>query len=135
MKIGFSTGSLKKGDFKSAIDDLNKSSANVVELSALRESELDALINSLDRLDLRQFEYVSFHAPSSREIHSERELVNRLLEVKEKRNLNIIVHPDIIIDTNIWKELGAFLCIENMDNRKPIGRTCRDLTEIFFKLP
>ncbi len=41
MNIGFSTGSLAKGDFRFAIKVLSKSNANVVELSALRESELE----------------------------------------------------------------------------------------------
>jgi hypothetical protein len=134
MNIGFSTGSLTKGDFRLAINLLSKSSANVIELSALRESELDDLINALDELDLSQFKYASFHAPSKLKIYSEKDLINRLNIVKEM-GLNIILHPDIIIDSKTWRSLGSNLCIENMDKRKPIGRTHKDLEEIFNCLP
>jgi endonuclease IV len=106
----------------------------VIELSALREAELDDLINALDELDLSQFTYVSFHAPSKLKIFSERDLINKLHIVKEK-GLNIIVHPDVIIDSKNWKSLGSNLCIENMDKRKSIGRTSKDLEEIFRYLP
>jgi hypothetical protein len=133
MNIGFSTGSLSKGDYKYAIELLLQSTANVVELSALRENELEPLINSLDELPLNRFNYVSFHAPSKLQLYSEDELINKLLPVKE-RGLNIILHPDIIQDIYKWQTFGSFLCIENMDKRKPIGRTVVDLEDIFYYL-
>lgn len=51
---------------------------NAVELSALRETEVADLVASLDDLLLRGHEYVSFHAPSSLQQMSERELVAQL---------------------------------------------------------
>ncbi len=55
MNIGFSTGSLAKGDFRFAIKVLSKSNANVVELSALRESELeDFSLHQLKRVTQRR---------------------------------------------------------------------------------
>lgn len=134
MNIGFSTGSLAKGDFRLAVKLLSKSSANAIELSALRETELDNLINALGNLNLEHFEYISFHAPSKIMLYSEAELIDRLQAVKE-RGLNIILHPDVITNYESWKILGSCLCIENMDKRKPAGRTSKDLEEIFYHLP
>jgi len=134
MIKGFSTGALAKNDFKRAIDLLRESSANAVELSALREDEVKDLIDSIDDLDLSRFEYISFHAPSKLIHMSEEELVN-LLEPIVQKGWPIITHPDIISDFKEWKKLGACLSIENMDKRKPIGRTTIDLEEIFNKLP
>ena len=34
-----------------------------------------------------------------------------------------------------WRSLGDNLCIENMDKRKPMGQTARDLSNIFKSLP
>lgn len=133
MNIGFSTGSLAKGDFQLAIKLLSESSANAIELSALRETELEDLINALDNLNLEHFEYVSFHAPSKIRLYSETELIDKLQSVRQ-RGLNIILHPDVITDYENWKSLGSCLCIENMDKRKPIGRTSKDLEEIFYHL-
>lgn len=66
MKIGFSTGSLALGDVQRALDMARSERVKAIELSALRESELDPLLDSLDSLGdrLGRFEYVSFHAPS-----------------------------------------------------------------------
>ena len=47
----------------------------------------------------------------------------------------MIVHPDAIRDFSIWREFGKLLCIENMDKRKPIGRTAKELGKIFSELP
>ena len=40
----------------------------------------------------------------------------------------IIVHPDAIANFRLWEDFGEWLCIENMDKRKPIGRTVRKWT-------
>jgi len=134
MNIGFSTGSLALGDFKSAINMLEGSSATVIELSALREQEFETLLNCFDRLDLRQFKYISFHAPGKLRDFSEEMLVKSLQKVRDC-GWPIIVHPDVIQDFALWRSLGTYVLIENMDKRKPIGRTTADLEAIFELLP
>jgi hypothetical protein len=134
MIKGFSTGALAKNDFKHAIDLLNKSSANAIELSALREGEVKELIDSIEGLDLTRFEYISFHAPSKLTTMEEEELIDLLGPIVQK-GWPIITHPDIITNFDYWKQLGNCLCIENMDKRKKVGRTTIDLSEIFNKLP
>jgi hypothetical protein len=134
MNIGFSTGSIAYGDFRSALYVLNQTESNVIELSALREAELMPLLNDLDNLDLNHFKFISFHAPSKRQNLSEAEFVEQLHRVAQK-GWSIIVHPDIIVDFELWRSLGKYLCLENMDKRKPIGRTTKDMEILFEKLP
>ncbi|HET7114956.1 MAG TPA: hypothetical protein VFI29_00595 [Hanamia sp.] len=134
MIKGYSTGALAKDDFQYAIHLLEKSSANAIELSALREDEVDFLINAVEDLDLTKFKYISFHAPSRLNNINEEELID-MLEPIVQRGWPIIVHPDIILNYTNWIKLGNCLCIENMDKRKKIGRTANDLDEIFYKLP
>lgn len=136
MNLGYSTGSLALGDFRKGIDMLKETNATSIELSALREHEFLDIIASLDKLNLEGFAYVSFHAPSKLKDISEKEIINCLLKVA-KRNWPIVIHPDIITENEIegWNEFGDLLCIENMDKRKPIGRTSDDLEQIFDCFP
>jgi hypothetical protein len=106
----------------------------VVELSALRENELQPLIESIDELQLSNFDYVSFHVPSKLKNMSETRVIE-LLERAAQQNWPLIVHPDVIDRFGRWAVFGELLCIENMDKRKPIGRTASELSQIFDRLP
>jgi hypothetical protein len=132
--IGFSTGALARGDFRAALQMLAGKNTSAVELSALRQDELAPLVEQLDHLDLGQFEYISFHAPSSMEPAFESVALG-LLEPVARRGWPIIVHPDAIYVRRNWLHLGDRLCIENMDKRKAVGQTAKDLAEIFADLP
>ena len=46
-----------------------------------------------------------------------------------------MAHPDVIFKVSSWSKLGSQLLIENMDKRKPIGRTADELTAFFADLP
>jgi hypothetical protein len=133
-QIGFSTGALARGDFQRALEMLATKSVSAVELSALRQAELAPLVEQLDRLNLSQFEYISFHAPSSMAPAFEA-VALRLLEQVARRGWPVIVHPDAIYSRGDWACLGDRLCIENMDKRKPTGQTASDLDQIFKHLP
>jgi len=133
--IGFSTGAIAYGDFMGAITLLSPTRATAIELSALRETELAPLLAALPNMieGLRErYDYVSFHAPTNFE--DERVIVAQLKAVAELE-MNIVVHPDTITDPKCWRELGARLCIENMDSRKPFGRTVEELLPYFDQLP
>ena len=132
--IGFSTGALARADFRAALAMLSGKNCTAVELSALRQEELIPLVEQLDHLELGQFKYISFHAPSSMEPEFEA-LALPLLEQVARRKWPIIVHPDAIHVRRNWARLGDRLCLENMDKRKPIGQTAKDLAEIFADLP
>jgi hypothetical protein len=131
---GFSTGALTKDDFRAALGILARKQIHAVELSALRENELLPLVEELDRLDLRQFQYISFHAPSVMDHQFESAAV-RALDRVALRQWPIILHPDAMHTPAKWAHFGDLLCIENMDKRKPIGQTASDLAEIFGLLP
>lgn len=133
-RIGFSTGALARGDFQAALAILRKHDISIVELSALRVEELTPLVTALPSLDLQRFSFVSVHAPSRFSPDSEQWVVEQLCLLAEREYL-VIVHPDVIIKPARWSALGNRLVIENMDKRKPVGRTVTELREIFRLLP
>jgi hypothetical protein len=133
-QIGFSSGALALGDFRRGINLQRRDNIQAIELSALREDELDCLIDALPTLDLSQFSFRSFHAPSRLARLSNVELVERLRPVAE-RGFPIVVHPDIIDDFGPWKSLGSAVLLENMDQRKRVCRTAREMDPFFDHLP
>lgn len=132
--IGYSTGALAKSDIHAALRMLAGRGTGAVELSALRAHELGPLLAAIPSLDLRPFAHVSVHAPSAFAPAQEREVAAALLPVARAGWL-VIVHPDTLHDFAAWRRLGDRLCIENMDVRKPVGRTVRELRPIFRRLP
>jgi hypothetical protein len=132
--IGFSTGALALGDFRRGLALLVGRGLRAVELSALREGELRSLMDALDDLDLSAFEHISVHAPSK--LRTMREsVVADLLRPCIERRWPVILHPDAIIDHGCWADFGTLACIENMDTRKPDGRTSNELAAHFDRLP
>lgn len=132
--IGFSTGALALADVRRALEMLSHTELDAVELSALRQNELKPLIESLDTLDLAQFRYISFHAPSAIEPEFEAEALELLGEVV-RREWPVIVHPDAMHHIERWSIFGRLLLVENMDKRKPIGQRAPDLAQFFERLP
>jgi len=132
--IGFSTGALAYGDFRKGLSILRSEKIGVVELSALRYSELAPLIESLDTLDMSGFTYVAVHAPSQIAESNESDSVELLTKVTN-RGWPIILHPDVIHNFTLWTRFENRLLIENMDKRKSTGRTASELNLIFEKLP
>ncbi len=132
--IGFSTGALALSDFRLALEELEGQPVDSIELSALRYPELRPLLDALETLPLASYKYKSIHAPSSFDAHQEVEIVD-LLRRHVPKEWPIILHPDTIQDFSAWRGFGKQLAIENMDRRKPIGRTLEELNLIFEKLP
>jgi len=133
-KVGFSSGAIAYGDFMGALATLGKRKFPCLELSALRISELDPLISALPHIDLSAYSYLSFHAPSSFSKADEAWVAEKLYSGVPK-SWPIVIHPDTIFDFSQWKRFGSRLAIENMDRRKPIGRTARELFDLFELLP
>ncbi|MFN0075876.1 MAG: hypothetical protein ACKVY0_05325 [Prosthecobacter sp.] len=132
--IGFSTGALERGNYRDAVRWMVGNNIHSMELSALRFDELEPLVSSLGDLPLDKFDYVSFHAPSSFSPDREEQVID-LLQPVYRRGWNIVVHPDVIYTPARWLRFGEQLLIENMDRRKPIGRTSTELTDLFSRLP
>jgi hypothetical protein len=133
MLIGFSTGALAFSDFRRALGMLREEGVEAVELSALRMPEWFPLLDALSTLDLSSFRYVSVHLPSQMRGDEERSVAESLQHVPQ--DYPLILHPDAISDFGFWRGLDDRLCIENMDSRKPAGRTEWELDRIFDQLP
>jgi len=121
-------------DFRRAPQMLDEENVTVVELSALRMAEWEPLLQALVHSDLSRFKFCSLHLPSLMNGEEERTVV-RSSQALLWRKWPLIVHPDAISDFGLWRELGSLLCIENMDKRKPVGRTASELDVIFGQLP
>jgi hypothetical protein len=105
-----------------------------VELSALRTHELAPLLGLISDLVLDEYPHVSVHAPSSFSAAEEPAIAAALRPVADRGWL-VVVHPDTLHDHRLWGGFGDRLCIENMDRRKPVGRTVRELAPVFARLP
>jgi hypothetical protein len=132
--LGYSTGALALSDFRKALEMLQDQPVRAVELSAIREQELIPLLHSLDELDLSRFNYISIHAPSQFSAGSEEQIFEELYKTKH-RGWPIVVHPDTLRDFALWRKFGDLLCIENMDKRKPVGRTAKEMEALFLEFP
>lgn len=132
--IGFSTGAVALADFRGALAAFGRCGVTAVELSALRAQELPELVDAVRTLDLRGYEYVSVHAPSRFSAHEEPGVIDGLRGFAA-RGWPIILHPDTVHEWGAWREFGPLLLIENMDKRKPAGRTASELAEVFVRLP
>jgi hypothetical protein len=132
--MGFSTGALAYGCFRDALGMLVPHAVTAVELSALRDHELGPLMAALPTLDLQRFRYVSVHVPSKLAGLAEHDVVEALAPCRE-REIPVVLHPDVIRDASLWKAFGSLLCVENMDKRKPTGRTADELVQFFDVLP
>ena len=132
--VGFSTGSLAFGDVRRALEMLGPQRTDAVELSALRMHELGPLLDSIPHLPLEGYRHVAVHAPSSFTADEEQAVADALLPVAQRGWL-VVVHPDTIRNHAVWRRFGDRLCIENMDRRKPCGRTVEELRPVFERLP
>lgn len=132
--VGFSTGALALGDLDRSLAMLRGRHVAAVELSALRFAELPPLVAALDGLDLSSFSYVSVHAPGTLAAGEEARAVELLAAVAE-RGWPIVLHPDAVHRFERWAGFGRLLLIENMDGRKPAGRTAAELARVFERLP
>ena len=132
--IGFSTGAIALGDFRLALSLLAPYSLPCIELSALRISEVDVLVDAIPTLELSKYGYISLHAPSSYP-ESKESWLAELLYSGVPEEWPIVLHPDAIFDSSIWQRFGKRIAIENMDRRKPKGRSLKELLEVFMLLP
>lgn len=131
--IGFSTGALTKDDFSRAIRDTRAVQATAIELSALRWHELERLESEFEDLGLSEFSFVSVHLPSKFPSDAEARVV-RAAKRFIAEGAVVVAHPDSITCAERWTELGGALCVENMDKRKPNGRTAAELERVFDRL-
>jgi hypothetical protein len=135
--IGYSTGSVAWSDVPAALRILEPYAPGAIELSALRTHELAPLLELIPEIlidGLEGYQHISVHAPSAFTASEEADIAAALLRVANRGWL-VVLHPDTIHDHRLWEAFGDRLCIENMDIRKPIGRTVEELRPVFARLP
>lgn len=134
--IGASTGFMwdLRGDWNAQIATASKISTDAVELSALGEEEVLPLIEFLEATPPLDFSFMSIHGPAKGRRLSERDLVELLARLIPLCN-GIVMHPDTMGELAAFEPLGSKLLVENMDSRKPSGRTVEELGEVFDQLP
>ena len=129
--IGFSTGALFKEALAEGVAAAEQMNLDVIELSALRFRELTSLVDFVATHNLAHFTYVSVHAPTDYAPEQEGDIAAALLSIASQWHWPVVVHPDCLSNLDLWKPFGALLCIENMDKRKPAGRTVEELSAVF----
>jgi hypothetical protein len=132
--IGFSTGALALSDWRLGLEMSRTLGVEAVELSALRLAEFAPMAAEIKSLTLREFSYVSVHLPSAYSAADECSVLKTVDSIADK-GWPLILHPDVIRDWSGWRNFGSLVCLENMDKRKPIGRTVEELSDAFERLP
>lgn len=123
-----------RGDWPALIEEASRVSSFAVELTALGEDELPALLSFLASDPPLPFRYVSVHGPSKERQMPEEDLVVRLAALPAFVDA-IVLHPDQIEDPSLYVPLGSRLLIENMDDRKDSGKRGGELERLFEVLP
>lgn len=123
-----------RDDWAAQVNEAWAVSPFAVELSALSEVQLGPLRNYLTSRPALPFRYLSIHGPSKDRRMSEKALIAELRALAEWAD-GIVMHPDTIEDSDLYRSLGRKLLIENMDARKEVGRTQDELASAFAELP
>ncbi|MEZ5394390.1 MAG: hypothetical protein R2724_16365 [Bryobacterales bacterium] len=90
-RIGFSTGALAYADFAEGLR-MSRGKGRRDRAVCLAEPEVDPLLNALETLDLREYSYISFHAPSKFEAQDETAIASRLFE-RLPPHWPVVLHP------------------------------------------
>lgn len=134
--LGASTGYMQdlRGDWDAQVAAAWRVSPFAIELSALSETELPSLASYLASAPSLPFRYISIHGPSKHREIEEEQLVGELADIALYAR-GIVMHPDTIDRFEAFRRLGSKLLLENMDSRKPDGRTPDELNRAFAALP
>lgn len=134
--VGASTGYMRelRGDWGAQVAAAWRVSSFAIELSALSERELPSLAEYLRQAGSLPFRYLSIHGPSKHREMGEEQLADRLGDLAPYVSA-IVMHPDTIERFEAYRPLGQKLVLENMDSRKPDGRTPDELAPAFEELP
>ncbi len=145
--VGPSTGYMSgaRGDWPRLVAAAESCSLDVVELSALSARELPGLLGFLRDACAGggggeagdgglPFGHISVHGPSKGWDGTPAALATALAAIPAQVD-GIVMHPETLGDPAAFADLGARLRLENMDTRKPDGRTAAELARFFELLP
>jgi len=122
-RVGFTTGTLHKHcNAVEAMKIFRESGVSVLELGDFWGlDKTRALDETTFANSLRDFEYVSLHAPKIEYGANEKteEVIKKITEINSLRKLdNVVFHPDCVKDFNIFADVGFPIIFENMDKQK-----------------
>jgi hypothetical protein len=123
-----------RNNWERLVEEAAAVSSMAVEFSAVSAPELPGLLAYLGSAPRLPFLFMSVHAPSKGRVTDDSRLVDDLCRVPTWVDA-IVVHPDTILDPSPYRRLGRKLALENMDTRKPGGRTADELAALFAELP
>lgn len=148
IKLGYSLGepttSFSWKDKISILADVEK---YAIEISYVVSSRLKEKLDREDIEKIKQFEYISIHAPVL--ISDDPKIwirypsleggiiIDELLKIaKVIKADTILFHPDLVDDFR-WlnNKVGDLLSFENMDSKKSFGKTVKDLEAVFIEAP
>ncbi len=134
--LGASTGYLEpwRGNWDELLRRVVAVSSFAAEFAALSEPEFGGLLTFLTKRPRLPFVYLSVHAPVKAREASEETLVDWLRALPPHVE-SIVIHPDTLTDVDLFRQVGRRLVVENMDDRKPSGRTVDELAKVFAALP
>lgn len=136
--VGPSTGYMvgARGDWRRLTAAAESCSMHVVELSALSAHELSGLLRFLRDAGATglPFDHVSVHGPAKGWDGTPAALATVLAELPALVE-GVVMHPETLGELEPFGDLGARLRLENMDTRKPDGRTAAELARYFDALP
>jgi hypothetical protein len=152
LKLGYSTGAIgTKLSLKERLKLIWEIEKFAVELGFTRSERLENAIDNESLQLIKQFEYISIHAPVKKTVNPKtREgtairypskeadhIIEKIVHILKITSAQTVVfHPDLVDDFG-WlnKIFKAKLAFENMDAKKEFGKTTKDLRQVFKKAP
>ncbi len=135
--FGIATGAFveERDDWDRAVARARAEGWRFIELTAITEDRLDALVPFLDgkRSGLDGFERVSIHAPITKPHTSAAALADKLVTLAWE--FDTVFHPDGYRQEQSLLRLGRRVVFENMDNQKTFGQGTADLGTVFDAFP
>lgn len=142
MEIGFTTGRFDKISLEKKIDFFGKLGCTAIEVGWFNFEGFEKFDKLFSEVNLNQFSYRSMHAPvriaGELLVYQNDQTTREILEgiekfIKKYQIQTVVLHPDRVKDWSVFEGCSIPFAIENMDNRKEVGRTVKDLDE-YFKL-
>lgn len=138
--IGFATGVFYKHNLgtKKSLKLLREAGVKAVELDRDIVMPDTDTIETFERGDFDDFEYISLHAPTWEWGHNrETSLIfKKISTLQTLCDLDlVVVHPDTIEDISVFQDCTFPIAFENMDWRKDDFHTVKDMKPLFEIIP
>jgi len=135
--FGIATGAFvgERDDWDRAVGKASAEGWRFIELTAITEDRLDALIPFLERKRsvLDCFERVSIHAPVTNAHTSAAAVADKLVALAWE--FDTVFHPDGYRGEQSLLRLARRVVFENMDNQKSFGQGVAELRSVFDAYP